>query len=460
MATVLFVAFFLLALARSRSLQAGADLGAFAQGAWLIRTGRAADLTLTGNHVLAAQLPLAFYPLAQLTRLLPTIPTLLGAQAAALAVGVVPLWRIARRLADLRVGASTALVVAYAVSPAVNNLNLADFHPAALALPALIAAVYYGVSARWLPFGLVGGFAVLCRADLGLAVAALGVMLALSGKRREGLITAVAATAWVIVATLLIQPAFGDSGLITPGAFTDYGGSFFGVAGSMLSHPYRVVGDLLARENLDVIIILLAPLLFLPMLAPRYLLPAVPLECLYLVAQVPHGGRAGAQFTVAITAFLFTAAAFALSRIGRRSIERVLVDRRILVALVLGSIAFFARYATDSPYSRPWAWGRQDAADEARVEAADLVGDRRSVRASPTLLPLVAERTRVFELQPDVEPNGRTAGRGVDAIVLDAETLPDWSDGGEEAFTTSLREQGFVLIYKAQGITVYRRPFA
>ena len=406
MATLLFIVFFLLAFARARSLRAGTDLGAYTQGAWLVRTGRDAELTLTGNHLLADQLPLVFYPLAFLTKVLPTTQTLLGAQAAALAAGVVPLWRIARRLADLRVGASTALVAAYGLSPAVNNLNLGDFHPAALALPALIAAVYFGLTNRWLPFGLAAGFAVLCRADLGLAVAGLGVLLAVSGKRREGLITTCAAGVWVLVAVLVIQPAFGESGLVSPAAFADYGGSFWGVAGRMISNPYRVVVDLLGRENLDVLITLLAPLLFLPMLAPRYLLPAVPLECLYLVADVPHTGAASVQYTVALTAFLFVAAAFALSRIGRRSVERVLVDRRILVALVLASLAFFGRYAENSPYAGPWHWGRQDSADEARLDAVDLVGDDRPVRASPTLLPLLAERERVYELAGDAPPTG------------------------------------------------------
>ena len=457
-ALVLFVVFAALALARARSLRAGADLGAYTQGAWLIRTGRSADLTITGNHLLADQVPLAFYILAQLTRVLPTIATLLTAQAAALAVGVVPLWRIARRLAEMRVGASTALVVAYGASPAVNNLNLADFHPAALAVPALIAAVYYGLQKRWVPFALVAAGAVACRADLGLAVAALGLALALAGERRPALIAAAAALGWTLLAVVVVQPLAGRSGLVAPGAFNDYGHSFFGVAATMLSHPYRVIGDLFARDNLDVLIVLLAPLLFLPMLAPRYLLPAVPLECLYLIADVAHTGRGGAQYTVALTAFVFAAAAFALGRIGRRSVERVIVDRRILVALVLASLAFFVRYADDSPYDTPWRWGHRDAADEARLDAADLVDEDRAVRASPTLLPIVAERRRVYVLTGTGAPRARDAARGVDAVLVDDRQFPEWSDAAKTAFTTQLESGGFVLIYRAEGITVFRKP--
>ena len=195
------------------------------------------------------------------------------------------------------------------------------------------------------------------------------------------------------------------------------------------------------------------------MLAPRYLLPAVPLECLYLVAAVPHDGAAGVQYTVALTAFGFVAAAFALSRIGRRSVERVLVDRRILVALVLASLAFFGRYAENSPYAGPWHWGRQDSADGARLQAVDLVGDDRAVRASPTLLPLLAERERVYELVPGDTPQGSRAGRGVTAVVLD-ERDPDWTPEQFDEFEADLEDEGFILISRSQRIAVFRKPFA
>ena len=89
------------------------------------------------------------YPVGWAARVLPTIPTLLGLQAAGLAFGVVPLWRIARRVADLRAGAALALIVAYGASPTINNLNLADFHPTAVAVAPLLAATYTALRKQW-----------------------------------------------------------------------------------------------------------------------------------------------------------------------------------------------------------------------------------------------------------------------------------------------------------------------
>ncbi|MET0150663.1 MAG: DUF2079 domain-containing protein, partial [Acidimicrobiales bacterium] len=89
------------ALARARGLEEGADLGTYIQGAWLITRGDAPFLTIRGTHLLAEQAGFSFYPIAGLTSFLPTIPTLLVIQSGLLALGVVPLWRIARRVADL-----------------------------------------------------------------------------------------------------------------------------------------------------------------------------------------------------------------------------------------------------------------------------------------------------------------------------------------------------------------------
>ena len=52
------------------------------------------------------------------------------------------------------------LVVVYALYPTLHNLNLTGFHPEVLALPALLGAMYYGLSSRWWPFALCAAFVV------------------------------------------------------------------------------------------------------------------------------------------------------------------------------------------------------------------------------------------------------------------------------------------------------------
>jgi len=446
-----------IALARAHGLEEGADLGTFTQGAWLITRGDPPFLTIRDTHLLAEQAGFTFYPVAGLTSFLPAIPTLLVVQAGLLAIGVVPLWRIARQIADLRVGASLVLLSSFALYPAIHELNTAGFHPAALALPALLGMALFGLTGRWWFFAACAVVAVLTRADLALVTAAFGGLLVMEGRRRPGLITMGVSFAYLAVALLLVQPYYNDGAFIHAVAFEGYGTSPLGVLGGLLAHPFSAIGDLIDQQNFEILVMLFAPVFFLPFVAPRYLLPVVPLECLYLVANVSEDRVARPEHAVAITAFVFVATAIGLSKIGRRSIERVNVDRRVLVALLLASTVFFIQDAPASPYEEPWTWGTRDVADQARLDAADLVPDGDSVRASPALLPLLAERVALYELDTTGNPHVRRAADGVDAVLLDAEAAPDWDDEDRRRFQEGLEELGFDEVFAEAGITLYER---
>jgi uncharacterized membrane protein len=449
-----------LALARAHGLEEGADLGTFTQGAWLITRGDAPYLSIRGSNLLAEQAGFSFYPVAGLTSFLPTIPTLLVIQSGLLAIGVVPLWRIARRVADLRVGASLVLLTAFALYPAIHDVNTSGFNPAAMALPALLGMALFGLTGRWWFFGLCAVIAVATRADLAMVTAGFGGLLILENKRRAGLITIGVSVAYVLAALLVIQPHYNDGNFVHVDAFEAYGSSAFGALGGLLLHPFQALGDLFDQQNFQILVMLFAPVFFLPFVAPRYLLPVVPLECLYLIANVSEDRVARPEHTIAITAFIFLATAIGLSRIGRRSVERVNVDRRVLMALVLASAVFFIQDAPASPYEEPWAWGNRDVTDHARLDAADLVPDDDSVRASPSLLPLLAERPAVYELETTGNPHVRRAADGVDAIVLDAEAAPDWDDEDRRRFQAGLEELGFETVFAQAGVTVYERTSA
>jgi uncharacterized membrane protein len=223
----------------------------------------------------------------------------------------------------------------------------------------------------------------------------------------------------------------------------------------MLIHPHKVVGDLLDEENIRLIVALLAPLLFLPVLAPRYLVPALPLQALYLVADVPVRGNGTNEFGLPLTVFAFVAATFALARMGRRSIERVVVDRRVLIALAVAAIGFFCTDALNSPYQRPWQWGRQDAADRARRDVADGIPPSTAVRGSATVLPLLAERSNVYAL--DVTPDAAAATRnGVDRVVVTRQDV-SWSTDEWRNFASGMAREQFVLTYENEGVRVYTR---
>ena len=140
-AAVLFVVLAGLALARLRSLELGSEFAAWLQGVWLIGQGLEPQVSLTGRSVFEGQFSIVMWPIAQLARVVPAGPMLLVLQSAALSLGVVPLWRVARSHLELGVESALVLVVAYGFQPGIHNLNLAEFHPEALALPAMLYAI-------------------------------------------------------------------------------------------------------------------------------------------------------------------------------------------------------------------------------------------------------------------------------------------------------------------------------
>ena len=124
---------------------------------------------------------------------------------------------------------------------------------------------------------------------------------------------------------------------------------------------------------------------------------------------------------------------------------------------MLASVVFFIRDAPASPYEKPWDWAVRDSADEARLDAVDIIDDEAPIRASPSLIPLLAEREEVYELDTAVNPHVRNAAEDVDIIAFDTDAAPEWDDERRRLFQQGLEELGFDLVFDRAGISVYER---
>ena len=466
LAALTFAGLWVLALLRAYTLLGGYDLATFTQAAWLITHGEAPFVTIRGLHLLGDHAYPIFYPIAWLTWVLPAVPTLLALQAGALAFGIVPLWALSRRVVGLGVPATAGLSVAYALFPALHNVNLADFHPEVLAVPALIGAVLFALTDRWWPYAACVALALACREDISLVVTFLGVLLVIEGRRRAGLITTAAGLAWLVVATQVLQPHF--AGSFVQAAFLDrYGEGIGEIIATMAGDPLRVLGDLFTAQNGFFVVAMLAPVLFLPLLAPRYLLPVVPLEVLYLLSSRETAHTIEAQYTVSAIAFVFVATAMALPRVVR------LLDRRWTVpawgpaaALVVAGVAGHTLLANDSVVTRPWGLRSRDAVDQARLEAAQLIPSGAAVSGTDRMWPLVSEREALYTVPRPWE--GYEASNDpvpldvrqdeVDYLLIDTVDSAQWYPDRAEALRRLVPELGATLIFDRAGIRVYRLP--
>jgi len=433
-ATLVATLFILLVLARYNSLDLGAETAKYAQATWQIGEGLRPETTLAGGHILADQGSLILYPLGVITAVLPRTATLLVLKSLALALAIVPLWRISRHHGRLGMGATSAVVFAYSIYSAVHAMNAADFAPAILAVPALMWAVLFGFDEKERLMVVACVAALCCRADLGIAIAGLGVLLLLERKRRVGLLAVLLGVGWTLIAMYGLQRWLGDGyAFLEP--YSEFGATPLTALWGIVSHPLRFASIVFAELNFFSVVTLLAPVLFLPLTAPRYLMPAVPLYVLYIGADVPVGRLREAAQTVPMTVFVFVATVFALNRAGNVLVKQVRVDRRVLLALLLTSMIFFARDSVTSPYAAPWQWGETDVSDDVRREAVELIPDGAPVRASKSVLPLLHDRLGVYELTTDIEQ----AQLSLDPVVDAAVDRVDWIifDRGDEGLSSS-----------------------
>ena len=420
----------LLSLSRFRDLSVGEQIGYYIQASHLMSIGESPEITQLGLNIFALQAAWLFWPISIAARLFPTGEFLLTIQSLVLGIAVVPIWRIARGPANLRTGGAVVLTFAYSLHPSVHNLNLAGFHPEVVAIPGLLAAYLAGHYEKWwLSSGLI--FLVLTsRADLGLAVAAIGIIFLLENKKVAGRIVSLCGLAWFLIMAFWV-----------------------------LSDPLGLLKDLLVRSNFEQLILIIAPVLFLPLIHLRYLLPAVPLLIFYLIADVPVGVLGNPQQDAAVLAVVFIAATYALMKMGSSGVSRIIVGGKILTVLLLTASVFFIRDSASSPFEKPWEWGKRDETDIARVTSVFWLGEDASVAVPTNMYSEIAERKNAYVLEVDIPfiPNSDQL-KHLDAVIFD-ENIADWSNSELIRFEEKMIKLGFDRRYDSEGIQTWiRKP--
>ncbi len=448
-----------LGLDRLEGFDTGTDLAGYSQASWLIGEliEPRASLFGAGVHLLELRWSFVMYPLALIGAFTTPAKVLIVSEAIALGLAVLPLWRLAREVAKLRIGAASALVVAYALHPATHRLAVDDFHPVVLAVPAIIGLAYFGKTKRWVWYWACVVFALACRADLGLAIALWGFVLLGDGERRAGLWTLGVGSIWSLALLLVGQPLLGEGGAVA--ASSGYNGQTLGdLVLRSLRDPVNSLQNIFAQDNLTLIVALLAPVIFLPLLSLRYLLPALPLGALYLLAG-SSGETAFAERSAMLLAFVLIAATFALNRLGNAGVDRVFLDVRLLTTLTAASILLFVTTSVTSPYERPWDWGDRDQTDQAIARAVALLDPETPVRASPSALTALSERPWLYPLPVDSAP---TAVRMnfpafTRAVLLVEREIPERTPRERLEFNQTMALQGFVLRFDDDGVALYVR---
>jgi len=462
LAAGLCVVLYGLAMGRARTIGGYFDQAYFRNAAWLLARGESPYVAFRGLPFLGDHFSPIMWVEALPTLLLPAMAWLLALQAAALASGVVFVVRTARRHAGLPVVAALALGVAYVLYPAVSNVAVADFHPEVVAVPALFGAVWFALGRRWLPYAACLTVALLAKEDLAIVVAMVGLFVAVFlGERGIGLVTLAVGAVWFVVVTQLVIPSFAGA-YIYGDLFPGWGDGLGSISLFAVTHPVTVLRTLATTQNFLLLLALFAPLLFLPVAAPRWLLPVVPTLLLLMLAARPSMHTVEAQYTVALIPFVFFAAAFGMSGLWPGA-DRDGPPLRATVALVLAAAVCLGAFSIIDPRTTLV----RTATDVARQEAAAMVPPDATVSADEADWYWIADRRRFYGFPYPFGPNplgeryrdplsADDARAETDWILVDT-TDEHWNDSAEAELGRIIDAHGFTERFSRDGVRLYSR---
>ena len=434
------------------------DLGNVDQAVWNTRHGRLLAMTnIEGlTNRLGTHVEPILVPISLLYFVWSDPRALLLLQTAVIALGAWPVYLIAQRAVSglpkssrsrrtkiegppahdtdplsplMHQALPLTFVLAYLFFPALESANLFDFHAVALAPTFFLFAFYYLLTERWGTFALFALLTMSCKEDAPLLVVALGLyLLAVSRGRqwRIALPTIAIAMTWFIVAVGVIMPHF-DTGGVSPFAnrYAWLGDGPVEMAVTLFTRPGLVAEHVLAPENLAYLRDWLAPVAWLPLLAPLELLLAAPVLAVNLLSTDGFMHQLeGFHYGALLAPVAVIAAAYGAAWLIRRLPNFRPLPALIAIVVLTATLVYHIGHGY-TPLAGEWRleWAVVSAHDRLGQEMAGRVPATATVAALPYLNPHVSERQGLTMI--DRVENGLPAPLH-DAEVVWLDVTNDW----------------------------------
>jgi uncharacterized membrane protein len=232
-------------------------------------------------------------------------------QTLALASGTLPVFLLTRKYIPEWPLLAPVMAVAYLLSPALLGLNLFDFHPISLATPLLLYAILALTYKRYGWFILACILAASCKEDIPFSLAILGLFLIWKYKLpRLGIALTLGSLLWSFIAFGIIIPHF------YPGAqhnnfwyrYEALGSSPSDAVGNLILHPWLLFTTFISFDRFYYLAGLFRSTGFLCLLAPEWLLMALPGLAENLLSTDPLLYSGVYQYNAAIIPFVMLAA--------------------------------------------------------------------------------------------------------------------------------------------------------
>jgi uncharacterized membrane protein len=445
-----------LSILRDRAFSTGRfDLGNMVQAVWSTAHGDPLRVTnLAGEQVsrLGSHADFVLVLFAPLWWIWPGASMLLAVQATAIALGALPVFWLARKhLGSERAGAGFAL--SYLLYPATTWMTLNEFHPVALATPALLFAFWYLDEDRLVPFAVFAAIAAASKEEVAVVIAGYGIWYALArGRRAAGAAIAGVGILWSAIAIGVVIPHFNGGHSAFEGRYSEVGGTPSGIVHTALHDPGVLFRAAFDHAGAHYLVDLVLPLAGLCLLSP-IALAAVPEIAINLLSSAPTQSSIHFHYTAAEIPPLIIAAVFGAARVGPR--WRIPVASVVLLAALVGNYrlgaiplwrelpggqALQSRAASVTEHDRVAAQALRLIPADAVVSATNSLGGHLSARRRILSFPYVQDATWIAadETQPGYAD--RIAPLPTAAQLVWLRRNPAWR-----------------LVFERDGVLVFRR---
>ncbi len=377
------------------------DVGLYDQGIWLLSRFQAPFTTIKGVNLFGDHASLYSLLLAPFFWLWPNINLLYIMQTILLALGAIPLFLYARQRLNSSFLA-LAVGLSFLLYPALQNMNLENFHPEVMALFFLTMTVYFMLQKnfRWFyPFLILS---VLGKEDIGLTAAFIGLYLLIIKEKEHGIRTIVIGLGWYFLSSRVLMPLlnginiFGPQPTVYSFWFQNYMRNIF--------NPVYYFKMFFAGKAIVYIKDLLGPALFLPLLAPAMLLMLLPALAMNILSGSDYLRSIYFHYNYVTICFVYFGLIEGLALLSRIPMTAKI---RIRGAITLGTILLLIAFVSNTrasqfPFSRhlPIIKNYRQILSlkriEARQQALKLIPAEANVSASYSFVPHLTHRKNIY----------------------------------------------------------------
>lgn len=380
----------------------GFDLGIFEQTLWGLANGGVLFSTVVGDYLFAHHSFFLFYPLAAIYKVVPSVELLLVLQSVVLGLGALPLYWLAKD--KLGRGLAATVAILYLLYPALNYINLEDFHIETFAVTAVLFSLYFIERRKHLLFLLMVGVTALIKEDAALTAAAIGLYAVLKRRMKTGIVAIIIAAAVFLIATKLFIPYFSQAGSFETGGFGKLGNTPADIVRSLVTNPLGIAAVLMKAEKLAYLIMLLLPVGALSLLAPELFVGAAPALAINLLSESPQRSSIFFHYAANIIPFVFFALVIGLARLqkivvrfpkqispkqAKAAAVAFVVSLTLLSAYFYGPLPGAKRFSLDN-----YDFGSEHA--KAGREIIAVIPPDASVSATNTAVPHLSQRKLVY----------------------------------------------------------------